>query len=213
VTIDGLCDHMHAIADKEHHHYAVELIAASGALVLGRRTYELFESYWPHVSANPKSPADHIDLGRRLDAIPKFVVSKSLASSSWEKTVILSGDVKAETSTLKNQLGDDLLIFGSPSLLVTLTNLDLIDEYQIVDEERQTWQNQASMRKAPRRARESRSPAVTGKRRWRMHGCAPGSGDPKGDPQRQLQAWPLHRRGDCPSLVAEAANSRGHGAD
>lgn len=91
-------------------------------LVLGRKTYELFEKYWPHQSAdNP--------IARTFNATKKHVASRTLRSVKWNNSSVLSGDVVAAITALKGQSGNDLQIIGSGNLIQTLQAASLIDEY------------------------------------------------------------------------------------
>lgn len=87
-------------------------------LLLGRKTFEIFASYWPH----------HIDEGTEINRATKYVVSNTLTSHQWEKSVFLSGNVVDEIRKLKGQDGLDLQVHGSGSLIQTLLKHDLVDE-------------------------------------------------------------------------------------
>jgi dihydrofolate reductase len=67
---------------------------------------------------------------RGLDSIPKIVFSHTLESVEWESARLAKRDIKEEVLELKQQPGKDILV-GSPSLIVSLTKLNLIDEYQL----------------------------------------------------------------------------------
>jgi len=87
-------------------------------LLLGRKTFEIFASYWPH----------HIDEGPEINRATKYVVSNTLTSHQWEKSVFLSGNVVDEIRKLKGQDALDLQVHGSGSLIQTLLKHDLVDE-------------------------------------------------------------------------------------
>lgn len=84
-------------------------------LLLGRKTFEIFATYWPH----QESPIN--------DAI-KYVPSHTLTKHEWEKSVFLSGDVVAEIQKLKAGDGPDVQVHGSSDLIQTLLQHDLVDE-------------------------------------------------------------------------------------
>ncbi len=84
-------------------------------LLLGRKTYDIFASYWPQ----RESP---------LNQATKYVVSNHAVNTDWERTVQISGDVVAEIQRLKQQDGPMLQVHGSSQLIQTLLANDLVDE-------------------------------------------------------------------------------------
>lgn len=93
-------------------------------LVLGRKTYEIFEAYWPYQGEdNP--------IARTLNATKKHVASRTLKSLQWNNSSVLDGDIVSAITKLKNQPGQDLQIIGSGNLIQTLQAASLIDQYHI----------------------------------------------------------------------------------
>src|SRR5262245_53663206 len=91
-------------------------------LVLGRKTYEIFEGYWPHQTEdNP--------IAKTFNAAKKHVASRTLKSLKWNNSSLLGGDVVSAMTALKGQPGFDLQIIGSGNLIQTLHTASLIDEY------------------------------------------------------------------------------------
>jgi dihydrofolate reductase len=84
-------------------------------LLLGRKTYEIFASYWPHHD----SPFNHAK---------KYVVSNEAINTDWEETIHIQGDVVAEIEKLKQQDGPMLQVHGSSNLIQTLLANDLVDQ-------------------------------------------------------------------------------------
>lgn len=93
-------------------------------LVLGRRTYEIFEAYWPYQPEN--NP-----IARTFNATKKYVASRSLKSLEWNNSYLLSGNIVSAIIALKAQTGPHLQIIGSGNLIQTLQDAALIDEYHI----------------------------------------------------------------------------------
>lgn len=85
-------------------------------LLLGRKTFEIFASYWPQ----HESP---------INDATKYVASHTMTEHEWEKSVFLNGDVAAEIKELKAQDGPDLQVHGSSQLIQTLLENDLVDEF------------------------------------------------------------------------------------
>jgi dihydrofolate reductase len=130
MTLDGFCDHTLVIADDEMHQHYNELLRNAGALIYGRITYQLMENSWPDVVKNPTGNKPVDDFALLIENIPKIVFSRTLNHVEWKNVKLAKGDVKEEVLELKQQQGNDIFV-GSPSLIVTLTNLNLIDEYQL----------------------------------------------------------------------------------
>ena len=94
-------------------------------LLLGRKTYEIFEAYWPYQSAdNP--------IAQTLNAAKKHVASRTLNKPlQWNNSTLLPGDVIAAVKALKAEAGLDLQIIGSGNLIQSLQAASLIDEYNV----------------------------------------------------------------------------------
>ena len=105
-------------------------ISASGfdgnnrEVVLGRRTYEIFEAYWPY------QPDNH-PIAKTLNAAKKYVASRTSTTLHWNNSTLLHGDVVSAIIALKIQPGPDLQIIGSGNLIQTLQAASLIDEYNV----------------------------------------------------------------------------------
>ena len=130
MTLDGFCDHTAMIADDELHQHYNELLSNAGAVIYGRITYQLMESYWPTVVKNPTGNKPTDDFAVLIQDIPKIVFSHTLNNVEWKNARLAKKDVNEEVLDLKQQPGKDIFV-GSPSLIVALTNLNLIDEYQL----------------------------------------------------------------------------------
>ena len=129
MTLDGFCDHTSMIADDEIHQHYSELLRNADLLIYGRITYHLME-YWRSIVANPTGNESTDDFAVTMENIPKIVYSRTLADVDWKGTELKRQIVKEEISGLKQQTGKNILV-GSPSLIVALGKLGLIDEYQL----------------------------------------------------------------------------------
>jgi dihydrofolate reductase len=130
MTLDGFCDHTAMIADDEIHQHYNEVLRNSDTLIYGRVTYQLMESYWPTVVKNPTGNKPMDDFAVLIDNISKIVFSRTLKSVDWKNTKLKKEIVKEEILELKQQAGKPILV-GSPSLIVAMAQLDVIDEYQL----------------------------------------------------------------------------------
>ena len=104
--------------------FKVEELFKADALLLGRRTYQGFAAAWPTM---PGTGA----YGERMNNLPKYVVSTTLSETTWNAT-LLRGDLTEELPRLKQEAGQDILIFGSGQLVHTLHERGLIDEYRLM---------------------------------------------------------------------------------
>jgi len=98
---------------------------ASDAHLLGRVTYEIFAGAWP-------SRTDEEGFADRMNSLPKYVVSTTLKKAEWKNSHLIRENVAAEISKLKHQPGQDILVAGSATLVQTLIQDDLIDEYHFL---------------------------------------------------------------------------------
>lgn len=88
------------------------------SLLLGRKTFEIFASYWPK----------HADAWPGINESTKYVVSHTPSSSEWQNSIFLKGDIVEELKKLKQEDGPDLQVYGSGNLIQTLLQHDLVDE-------------------------------------------------------------------------------------
>jgi dihydrofolate reductase len=86
-------------------------------LLLGRKTFEIWAPYWPH----------HADVWPGVNTATKYVVSNTLTSHEWQPSMFLSGHIAEKVTTLKQQPGPNLHVYGSANLLQTLLKHDLVD--------------------------------------------------------------------------------------
>jgi dihydrofolate reductase len=104
-----------------------ELMAAADTMLLGRVTYEEFAGYWPQQSS------DDVDAADFMNNTPKLVVSNSLKTPlAWQNSTLISGDVGAELTKLKQQPGKNISITGSGTLVRTLLRDGLLDELRLL---------------------------------------------------------------------------------
>jgi dihydrofolate reductase len=133
MTLDGFCDHTAVIADEELHQHYADLLSNAGTLIYGRITYQLMENYWPAVVKNPTGIKATDEFAVTIDNIPKIVFSHTLKNVEWKSAKLANRDIEEEVLELKQSRngGSKDILVGSPSLIVALTQLGLIDEYQL----------------------------------------------------------------------------------
>ena len=128
VSLDGVVENPSWTTpfwDDELSKLQEEYLFSSDALLLGRVTYEGFAASWPAMEESTG------EFGKRMNAMPKFVASRTLAEAEWNASII-EGDLGAAVAKLREQPGRDLLIYGSGDLVDELTRLGLIDEYRLI---------------------------------------------------------------------------------
>jgi len=101
-------------------------LRASDVQLLGRVTYEGFAAAWPAMEEATG------DFGKKMNAMPKVVVSTTLTEGSWNNTTIISGDLAGEVARLKAQYDGDILVQGSATLVQALAGQGLVDEYHLM---------------------------------------------------------------------------------
>ena len=129
MTLDGFCDHTAMGADDEIHEHYRDLLLSAGAVIYGRITFQLME-YWKSVVENPPGNEATDEFALAIDDVQKIVYSRTLEGVDWKNTELKREIVREEILELKQQSGKDIFV-GSPSLIVALGNLGLIDEYQL----------------------------------------------------------------------------------
>lgn len=129
ITQDGRVDDIRAWAiafnDDRAIRYQSDLLSNSDGLLLGRKTYEDFASLWPQL----KGKYPHID---KFNTMPKYVASTTLKSLSWENSHLIEGDAVEGVAALKQQPGQDLILYGCHGFTHSLMEHDLIDEYRFL---------------------------------------------------------------------------------
>jgi dihydrofolate reductase len=98
----------------------------SDVQLLGRVTYEGFAAAWPAMEEATG------EFGKKMNAMPKVVVSTTLTEAAWNNTTIISGNVQDEVARLKAQYDGDILVQGSATLAGTLAEHGLVDEYHLM---------------------------------------------------------------------------------
>ncbi len=100
-------------------------IEEATALLLGRKTYEIFAAYWPRVTD------DQDPIASKLNSVPKYVASRTLDTVDWNNSTLIKGDVAEEVARLKRESAGEIHVMGSGDLIQTLMKHDLVDEYRL----------------------------------------------------------------------------------
>lgn len=126
MTLDGVVEAPEKWVMPDDHMFGdqTKAYAASDALLLGRRTYEVFAASWPERGSDVPN-ADW------MNNTQKYVASKSLASPTWHNTTVLDGDVREAVRRLKLQDGENIAVNGSATLVRSLLEWGLLDELRL----------------------------------------------------------------------------------
>jgi dihydrofolate reductase len=114
--------------DAEFRDFIAGNASGGGALLFGRKTYEMMASFWPTPAAAEQFPAVAKGMNRHL----KIVFSKTLQNPTWQNSTVVKGDTAVEMRRLKAEPGEPMVILGSGSLVAPLARAGLIDELQLL---------------------------------------------------------------------------------
>jgi class 3 adenylate cyclase/dihydrofolate reductase len=113
------------LMDDELQAWTQSLMFGADAVLLGRTTYQIWAAFWPSVDPDDR-------FARRMNEIPKYVISKTLASADWSASTILRGDLATEVAGLKERIAGEIIVYGSADLAAGLMQLGLVDEYRLL---------------------------------------------------------------------------------
>lgn len=103
-----------------------DAMTQAGALMIGRKTYDIFAAYWP------TEGKDIPNFGDFMNTIPKYVASRTLKKTEWQNSTLLGADLEKAVKQVKAESGKDIYMFGSGDLCQTLMRHKLIDEYLLM---------------------------------------------------------------------------------
>jgi dihydrofolate reductase len=108
--------------------FKVEELKAADAQLLGRITYEAFASAWPAMRAETG------EFGEKMNAMPKYVVSTTMTDddATWENSTVIRGDIPGDIERLKKEVEGDILVAGSATLVRSLAEYGLVDQYRLM---------------------------------------------------------------------------------
>ncbi|MGQ0602502.1 MAG: dihydrofolate reductase family protein [Anaerolineales bacterium] len=134
VTLDGVIAPLDFTASfsggEERERYVRDVLFEADALLLGRATYEAFDSVWPKLTAADDNPGSE-GFNDRINSMPKFVASSTLKEPlAWNNATLLKGDVVQAVAKLKQQSGQNILMYGCGPLAHTLLQHGLMDEFR-----------------------------------------------------------------------------------
>ena len=114
--------------DAEWNAFVAGNAGGNGMLLFGRVTYDMMAGFWPTPMAAQMMP----EVAAGMNTLPKVVFSRTITKATWQNTTLLKGDLAEEIRRLKAAAGPDMTILGSGTIVSQLTQLRLIDAYQIM---------------------------------------------------------------------------------
>ena len=121
--------------DDEFNKFAIEQLRETGLILFGRRTYQLMESFWPKMEADPKTSPDNLEIARLINRIEKIVFSRTLESvretANWRNVKLRHKVDPAEIRRLKEMPGKDIWL-GTSDLAMSFIKDDMIDEFRFM---------------------------------------------------------------------------------
>ena len=108
-----------------------ELTRSADAALFGRTSYKLLDDYWPNAHQKPNATKSETEFSLWYNNAHKIIFSRTIKESDYPNSTIIADDIKNKILSIKQSLGKDILIFGSPSIFQILQELDLVDEYWV----------------------------------------------------------------------------------
>ncbi|MDD8018728.1 MAG: dihydrofolate reductase family protein [Bacteroidota bacterium] len=115
--------------DEEIFDHVGKRISKGGTALYGRVTYQMMENYWPAAGDEPDASKHDIEHSKWYNKVHKVVLSKTMKDADLTNTTIISDNLSERINEIKQQVGEDILLFGSPTATHSLIQLNLIDGY------------------------------------------------------------------------------------
>ena len=120
------------IGGEENLEFVCSITDTADAAMFGRISYELLESNWPTAGSKPEATKNEIKYSNWYNSASKIVLSKTLSNDNLKNVTIISDNLLPEINKIKEQQGQDILIFGSPTIVHELLNLNIIDNIWLI---------------------------------------------------------------------------------
>lgn len=113
--------------------YCDEMLDHTDTMLFGRVSYEMMVRYWPAAETDPASTPQARAFARKMNTLPKLVVSRTLERAAWSNTrVVGDGDLRGEIEALKRRATKDCFVFGGAGIIATLRRMGVVDEYRVI---------------------------------------------------------------------------------
>lgn len=136
-SMDGYAAGIHGEFDDfdpspENLDFVCSLTDEADAVLAGRVSYQMLNTYWPTARDQPNATPSEIKYSNWFNDAEKIVLSRSITNLNVEKTTIISDPIADTLREIKTRKGKNILLFGSPTSFETLNELDMIDEYWVI---------------------------------------------------------------------------------
>ena len=108
------------IVDEEFNQYAIDLLSTVDTILFGRKTYQLFESYWPAAATNPSTSKSDLEIAHQINNMNKIVFSRTLERVEWKNARLFNEIIPEVVVKMKQQPGKNMVIYGSGSIVSAL---------------------------------------------------------------------------------------------
>ena len=128
------------LTDEAYEREMFALLQRVSAMLFGRVSYQLLAEYWPKAGTPAADAAPggftskerEVEFARLMNTIPKIVFSRTLSRADWGPATLIKDDAGGEVARMKEQPGNDLVLFAGANIASTFMNLDLVDEYRLL---------------------------------------------------------------------------------
>ena len=119
------------VEGQDFNAYCDAMLEGADTLLFGRISYEMMVESWPAAEALPRAEWER-RFARKMNAIPKVVLSRTLQRAEWSNTRVVSGNVAAEVRAIKDRAVRDCFVFGGARVIASLLGFGLIDEIRVI---------------------------------------------------------------------------------
>lgn len=138
VTLDGYMSGSECELDWHFQYWTKDMAATfceelskADTILLGRVTYNAMARYWPSKVAYPSLRGEDVAFANMMNSVTKIVFSKTITSPEWSNSKLANGNLEDEINLLKQELGKDIIVYGSGRLVTSLIKSGMVDEYQL----------------------------------------------------------------------------------
>jgi dihydrofolate reductase len=145
-TPDGFIDAKYTVAGADFYEFTLSLLSDNSTIAFGRNTFELFQDRWPPILEKENVPALQLRMARAFNDLHKVVFSSTLKTTTWNNSSVIQIIDADYINSYKRDGHGGLLTLGSPMLVATLTEMNLVDDYYFFIQPMMAGAGKAGMR-------------------------------------------------------------------